>query len=106
MTLQYMDENREAVNDYQAQAHDFLMKSRGYLAANDLHQASENGWDAATHIAKAVAAIYGWDYRQHRDFSAVLNNAYLLAGNDRLLDLRSQFCNICGVVYRAQVAVC
>ena len=90
MMLQYSEENREVVNGYQAQARDFLLKSRGYLAANDLHQASEKGYDAAAYMAKAVAAIYGWDYRQHRDFSATLNNAYLLTGNDRLLDLRSR----------------
>ena len=83
-------ENREAVNDYQDQARDFLAKSRGYLAANDLHQASEKGWGAAAHMTKAVAVAYGWEYGQHRDFGIVLNNASLLTGNDRLLDLRGR----------------
>ena len=90
MTNQDSPENREAVNDYQDQARDFLAKSRGYLAANDLHQAAEKGWGAAAHITKAVAAAYGWEYERHRDFGIVLNNATLLTGNDRLLDLRGR----------------
>ena len=90
MTNQDPPENRDAVNDYQDQARDFLAKSRGYLAADDLHQASEKGWGAAAHMAKAVAAAYGWEYGRHRDFSLVLNNARRLTGNPRILDLRGR----------------
>ena len=90
MTDQDPPEKRDAVNGYQAQARDFLAKSRGYLAANDLHQASEKGWGAAAHMAKAVAVAYGWEYRRHRDFGVVLHNVRQLTGNARLLDLRSR----------------
>ncbi|MCY4455272.1 MAG: hypothetical protein OXC56_03050 [Chloroflexi bacterium] len=47
------------VADYAAQAREFLTRSREYLAAGDLHQASEKGWGAAAHMAKAVAAAQG-----------------------------------------------
>ena len=36
-------------------AEDFLRRSKEYLGADDLHQASEKGWGGAAHI-KAVAA--------------------------------------------------
>ena len=88
MTNQNSSDNRDTVNNYQCQARDFLAKSRGYLAANDLHQAADKGWSAAVYMAKAVA--YGWEYERRRDFSTVLNNVYLLTGNSRLLDLRSR----------------
>ena len=90
MTIREPAPDWDAVNDYQEQARDFLAKSRGYLAANDLHQASEKGWGAASHVTKAVAVVYGWEYQQHRDFSTVLNNASRLTGNARLMDLRAR----------------
>ena len=74
----------EAVEDYRQQAHDFLRRARQYLAADDLHQASEKGWGAAAWMAKAVAVTHGWEYRQHAQFGVVLNNASVLTGNDRL----------------------
>ena len=97
MTNQDPSNNREAVNDYQRQARDFLAKSRGYLADNKLHQAAEKGWDAAVYMAKAVA--YGWEYERRRDFSTVLNNAYLLTRNSRLLDLRSRANDLSQIQY-------
>ena len=90
MTSQDMTENRDTVNGYQAQARDFLSKSRGYLAANKLHQAAEKGRDAAVYMTKAFAAAYGWEYERQRGFIATLNDVYHLTGNDRLLDLRSR----------------
>ena len=73
-----------AVEDYRQQARAFLLRARGYLAADDLHQASEKGWGAAAWMAKAVAVAQGWEYRQHAQFGVVLNNASDLTGNDRL----------------------
>ena len=77
------------VADYAAQAREFLTRSREYLAAGDLHQASEKSWGAAAHMAKAVAAAQGWEYETHADFSVVLNEAVKVTGDDRLRALRS-----------------
>ena len=76
------------VTDHEAQAREFLAKGREYLDAGDLHQASEKGWGAAAHMAKAVAIAQGWEYRRHSDFSRVMNEANLATGNDRLRPLR------------------
>ena len=59
----------EAVADHVNQARDFLAKSREYLTQDDLHQASERGWGAAAHMAKAVAIAQGWEYERHSNFS-------------------------------------
>ena len=76
------------VTDHEAQAREFLAKGREYLDAGDLRQASEKGWGAAAHMAKAVAIAQGWEYRRHSDFSRVMNEANLATGNDRLRPLR------------------
>ena len=81
------DYDPEAVVDYRQQARDFLVKAREYLAADDLHQASEKGWRAAAWMAKAAAEVQGWDYREHAQFGVVCRDASDLTGNERLLDL-------------------
>ncbi len=78
----------EAIEDYKQQARDFLAKGWEYLAAGDLHQASEKGRGAAAWMTKAVAVAQNWQYDQHAHFNVVLNNALLMTGNDRLLALR------------------
>ena len=78
-----------AIADHATQARDFLARSREYLDAGDLHQASEKGWGAAAHMAKAVAVAQGWEYETHADFSVVLNRAWQATGNDQLRALRS-----------------
>ena len=88
-----------AVADYEAQAREFLDKGREYLASGDLHQASEKGWGAAAHMAKAVAVAQGWRYDNHPDFSSVMNQAALLTGNDRLRDLRARANDLHGNYY-------
>ena len=65
----------EAVTDHVGLARDFLERSKFYLAQGDLHQASEKGWGAASHIVKAVAAANGWVYERHDDFDSVVINA-------------------------------
>ena len=77
------------VSEYRSQAWDFLQKGRQYLADGDLHQASEEGWGAASHMAKAVAENQGWEYDSHAGFGAVLNQVRNLTGNDALRSLRS-----------------
>ena len=77
-----------AIADYRQQAREFLVKSRQYLAEDDLHQASEKGWGAAAWMAKAAAEARGWQYKKHDQFNLVLNNARLLTGDERLPGLR------------------
>ena len=74
----------DEIADYKTQAEEFLARSQEYLAAGDLHQASEKGWGAAAHMAKAVAVAQGWEYSNHADFSDVLYRARQLSGNPRI----------------------
>ena len=64
-----------AVSDHIALAREFLRRSKEYLSEGDLHQASEKGWGAAAHIAKAAAASQGWEYEHHDQFDMVIQNA-------------------------------
>lgn len=74
----------DEVADYESQAREFLAKGRDYLAQGDLHQASEKGWGAAAHMAKAVAVAQGWEYSNHANFSEVLYQARQMARNPRI----------------------
>ncbi len=65
----------DIVADHVELARDFLERSKSYLAQGDLHQASEKGWGAASHIIKAVAAANNWEYERHDDFDSVVINA-------------------------------
>ena len=65
----------EIVTDHVALARSFLERSKSYLAQGDLHQASEKGWGAASHIIKAVAAANNWEYNYHDQFESVVINA-------------------------------
>lgn len=79
--------NGRAVEDYVAQAREFLERSRIYLADGHLHQASEKGWGAAAHMAKAVALSQGWEYSKHADFHFVMHNVWQQTGIDRVRPL-------------------
>ena len=63
-----VSENADGVLGHAPQAREFLNKARGYLAAGDLHQASEQGWGAAARMAKAVAPARGWPHERHSRF--------------------------------------
>lgn len=77
-----------AVEDYRQQARHFQVKSREYLAEDELHQASEKGWGTAAWMAKAVALTYGWEYEKHEQFNVVLDNVRRMLGDNRILELR------------------
>lgn len=77
----------QAIRDYVEQSREFLQKARQYLAEDDLHQASEKGWGAASHMAKAVAEAQGWSYRRHDEFGQVLHQATVLLEDDRVFNL-------------------
>ena len=81
-------DSHEEVADYESQAREFLAKGWDFLAAGDLHQASEKGWGAAAHMAKAVAVAQGWQYGNHAELSNVMYQARRLTGNPRLRQLR------------------
>ena len=93
-------EDLVAIADFEAQAHEFLDRGREYLAAGRLHQASEKGWGAAAHMAKAVSVAQGWEYDTHSDFSVVLNRATAAIGDDRLRGLRAIANELHGNYYR------
>ncbi len=86
-----MDEffDSAATEDYRQQAREFLAYSREFLAAGNLHQASEKGWGAAAWMTKAAATAQGWEYNKYDQFSVVLNKARQLTGDDRIRSLRS-----------------
>ena len=88
MAVSEQGAERGAVADDEAQAQEFLRKAREYLVSGDWHQASEKGWGAAAHMAKAVALAQGWEYETHAEFSVVLNQAKQTTGHDRLRGLR------------------
>lgn len=81
-------DNHEEVTDYETQAREFLGMAWDFLAAGNLHQASEKGWGAAAHMAKAVASAQGWQYETHADFSQVMLQAGRSANNPRIRELR------------------
>ncbi len=82
-------DNHAEIADYEGQAREFLANSWDYLAAGNLHQASEKGWGAAAHMAKAVATAQGWRYETHADFSEVMFQASQLANSPRIRHIRS-----------------
>ena len=77
----------EEVADYESQAREFLGLAQDFLAAGNLHQASEKGWGAAAHMAKAVAVAQGWEYGTHSEFGEVMYQARQLTNNPRVRQL-------------------
>ena len=77
----------EIVADHVELARDFLERSKSYRAQGDLHQASEKGWGAASHIIKAVAAANNWQYESHDEFENVVLNARQRYRQWSLLDM-------------------
>ena len=82
--------NNNQVGAHAFQAREFLGKAQEYLAAGDLHQASEKVWGAAAHMAKAVALTQGWPYERHDQFHQVMNRARTLTSNDRIRSLHGR----------------
>ncbi len=76
------------ITDYVAEARELLARGRRHLATGRLHRASRRGWEAAALMARAVAAAQGWEYEHPDHFSVLLNRAWKLTGEDRLLGLR------------------
>ena len=93
------EQGDNAVADFARQSREFLDKGRGYLAAGDLHQASEKGWGAAAWMAKAVAEAQGWQYNRHDEFFTVMRQAQDVSGDARLRNLRRAASELHGYYY-------
>ena len=91
---------QEEIADFEVQAREFLLRAQEYLQQGDLHQASEKGWGAAAHMAKAVALSQGWRYETHAEFSVVLNQAWKATSNDRIAELKAFPNELHGNYYR------
>ena len=50
---------------YRSASRRLLEQARVELAAGDVRQASEKGWEAAAQMVKAVAQQRGWDHDGH-----------------------------------------
>ena len=72
----------DEVQEYISSSRDFLRKAKVYLEEGDLHQASEKGWGAASHMVKAVALTHGVRYESHEEFDQVIYKAMDLLGRE------------------------
>ena len=97
------EQDENAVADYARQSREFLGKGREYLAAGDLHQASEKGWGAAAWMAKAVAEARGWQYKRHDEFFTVMRQAQDVSGDPRLRNLRRAANELHGYYYTRRI---
>ena len=57
--------NQQA-HSYREQGMIFLAQSSTELAQNDIRQASEKGWGAASQMVKAIASERSWPHNDHR----------------------------------------
>ncbi len=75
----------DAISDHSDKSREFLARAQGYLRDGDLHQASEKGWGAASHVAKAAAEAMNMRYERHEDFRRVVREAGRRLGEHRHL---------------------
>ena len=101
--MEPFEQGEDAVADYARQSREFLGKGREYLAAGDLHQASEKGWGAAAWMAKAVAEAQGWQYKKHDEFFTVMRQAQDVSGDSRLRNLRRAANELHGYYYTRRI---
>ena len=97
--MEPFEQGDNAVEDYARQSREFLDRGRQYLAAGDLHQASEKGWGAAAWMAKSVAEAQGWQYKRHDEFFTVMRQAQDVSGDARLRNLRRAASELHGYFY-------
>ena len=74
--------------DYVQQGRTFLDQAEEELRREDLRQASEKGWGAASQLIKAAAAEYDWQHDRHGHLYQV---ARRLADEHDDQELRLQF---------------
>ena len=72
---------------YRDQSRAYLEQANEELARDDLRQASEKGWGAASQIVKAVAEERGWEHRGHWELHNVVSLLVEESGDDELRTL-------------------
>ena len=97
--MEPFDHDGGASADYRRQAREFLVKGRQYLADDDLHQAAEKGWGAASWMAKAVAETQGWKYSKHDEYWDVMYRAEQMSGDRRVMQLKAVANQLHGYFY-------
>ena len=73
---------------HQEQGRIFLTQAEEELAKDDLRQASEKGWGAASQMVKAVADARGWE---HRGYAELFRAVGLLADERQDGEFRGLF---------------
>ena len=74
---------------YRDQSRAYLEQANEELARDDLRQASEKGWGAASQIVKAVAEERGWEHRGHWYLHNVVSRLAELNGDREFMTLFS-----------------
>ncbi len=73
---------------YSEQSAEFWRQAQEELEKDDLRQASEKGWGAASQMVKAVAEKRRWDHKSHYDLHDAVDK---LADETKDSDLTLQF---------------
>ena len=72
------------VNHHTEAATEFLANAHEYLAAGDLQQASENGWNAVERMVKAAAEARGWPHASRGDLYLAIDHLADETSDERL----------------------
>ena len=70
--------------NYAARGRKYLAQASEELARDDLEQASEKGWGAASQMLKAVAAERGWPHGAHRHFYEIADRLADETGDEEI----------------------
>jgi hypothetical protein len=70
--------------EYRERSRDYLAKAFQESQNNDMTQASEKGWGAASLMVKAIAEQRGLDHQRHGFLFRVVDNLVRESGDDEL----------------------
>ncbi len=74
----------DAALQYANRGRKYLAQASEELARDDLEQASEKGWGAASQLLKAVAEERGWKHGHHRQLYAIARNVAEELGDEAI----------------------
>ena len=74
----------ESANRYATDSRDFIVRANGYLADDDLYQASEKGWGAAAQMVKAIGEERGWPHDSHRLLYRIIGDLARESGDNEI----------------------